>query len=251
MDGRQVTPETASNNPGHAMRPTILLTRPEKSAARFTTQLRERLGRDVGIITSPLLEIRGLGGLDNIRDFAGLIFTSANAVPFGASGMRCYAVGDATAQAAEAAGMTAISAGSNADGLIRRILADREPGPLLHIRGEHSRGNVAVRLTEMGCPTTDVIAYRQVAQALTTSARNALTSNSPVIVPIFSPRTAEIFDAQWSGDGDVRVIALSPAVAEKFENIPSDRMTVAKEPTAQAMLDAIERLMDAASPLEG
>lgn len=214
-------------------------------------QLQERFGQDLVILSSPLLDIRPTGQAINTDGVAGLIFTSANSVQFGVPGMRCYTVGDATAQAAEAMNMSAISAGSDVEGLIKRILADNEHGPLLHIRGEHSRGNVAERLTEAGCLTRDVIAYRQVALNLTTEAKTALGSKSPVIVPIFSPRTAQVFSSQWLGGGNIHAVALSPAVAEMIEHIPEDRVTIAAMPNAQAVLDVIEGLIDAARPLEG
>ncbi len=232
------------------MRPTILLTRPENASRRFAAQLRDRVGEiEVGI--SPVMCIRPLVDTVDVEGAVALILTSANAVPFGAPGMRCYCVGDATARAAEAAGMQPINAQGDAQKLIRRILADATTGPLLHIRGRHSRGDIAQTLTQAGCPTREIIAYDQVAQPLSDAAKAVLQGNSPAIVPVFSPRTAEFLASEGEVGPNVWGAALSPAVAEKVKNIHSDRLRGCAEPNAAAMLDTIEGLIDAASRLEG
>lgn len=232
------------------MRPIILLTRPEKASRRFAAQLREALG-SVEVVISPLLQISPLVQSVDLSGVVALVFTSAHAVPFGAPGMRCYCVGDATARAAKAAGMQAISAGSDATGLSRRILADGETGPLLHIRGAHSRGQVAQTLTDAGCQTREIVAYDQVARPLSDTAKALLGGESPVIVPVFSPRTAEIFSESANAGPNAWCAALSDAVAEKIENIPSERIRICSVPNAAAMSETVQGLMAAVGRLEG
>jgi uroporphyrinogen-III synthase len=228
------------------MRPTILLTRPQHASERFAAQLRNRVG-EVDVVISPVLRIRPLIQRVEVGEARALILTSANAVPFGVAGMQAYCVGDATARAASAAGMDPISAGGDATALIRRILADRQTGPLLHIRGAHSRGEIAQTLTQAGCPTREVIAYDQVAQSLSDAAKSLLSGSLPAIVPVFSPRSAEILSRLGTVGPGVLGAALSVAVAQKIENIPPERIRIAAAPHAQAMLDVIEGLMDASS----
>jgi uroporphyrinogen-III synthase len=232
------------------MRPSILLTRPQHASERFAAQLRDRVGK-LDVLISPVMQIEPLMQTVEIGEARALIFSSANAVPFGVAGMRCFCVGDATARAAQAAGMQATSAEGDASDLIRRILADGESGPFLHIRGKHTRGEIAQRLTEAGCLTREAIAYDQVVRPLSEHAKSLLTGNSPVLVPVFSPRTAKILsDVQGLGP-NVWGVALSPVVAENMKNLPAERIHTCAAPNAKAMLDLLEGLIDAATRLEG
>src|SRR5690606_6078123 len=124
----EVTPVKDANNPGATMtRPVILLTRPEASSRRMAALLAAKFGGRVGFCISPVMEIvpdPRLPALDGIRT---LIFTSANGVAayvsaLGPKTLPCYTVGDATARAAQEAGLKAISAGGDAEALIKRII---------------------------------------------------------------------------------------------------------------------------------
>lgn len=233
------------------MRPTILLTRPQEGSARFAAQLRQACGSEVRILCSPVLRIDPVAFQADLTRYKALIFTSAHAVPFGAPGLRCYTVGDATARAAEAAGMHSTSAGANAEALVRRILADGCRGPLLHLRGQHTRGDVARSLSEAGCATDEQVVYTQMECALTEEAIRALTTTSPVIVPLFSPRSARLFVGQMPENAQIWIAALSPAVAEVFADMDISRMEIATTPDAEAMLRGTQGLMDAVARLEG
>lgn len=225
------------------MRPTILLTRPEDSAARFTAQLRQRFG-DIRIVQSPLLRIVPVEGDWDVTPYQALIFTSAQGVARGPRGRECYVVGQVTAQAATDAGMRVVAVEPDAQSLIRRILADPPPGPLLHLRGEHARGDIAQTLTAAGIPTQEKVIYAQTECPLNTQAQALLQEDSPVLVPLFSPRTARIFADQARGAAPLWIAALSPAVAQELHKLPA-RLEIAKTPDARAMLDATQRLMDA------
>lgn len=234
------------------MTATILLTRPRAASERLREKLRSR---GVKICVSPLIEPEFATRAPDLRGSRGVIFTARTAVDAFArlcpdDAPRAYAVGDATAEAARAAGMRVVSAGGDADALVRRILADGEKGPLMHLRGEHSRGAVAGRLTEAGCPTREAVLYRQVEQPFTPGARALIDGGAPVIVPLFSPRTAGIFSRRCRGRAPLLVAAMSPAVAEAVR-VECRRVVVAKEPTQAAMLAAIDGLLDAAHDLEG
>lgn len=228
------------------MPPSILLTRPQDSSIRFAAQLRDALGAEPRVVISPVLEIVPTGLSLDLASYKALILTSANGVPAGRKGMRCYTVGDATADAARQAGMLPVSAGRDAKALIRRILADGETGPLLHLRGAHTRGDVAKTLNAAGCSTDEAVVYSQDECSLTTSAIELLSADKPVIVPLFSPRSARIFASQAQGRGRIWAVALSPAVAEAVKDAGFELINVAAAPDAGSMLDEIKRLMDAA-----
>ncbi|MDX1779836.1 MAG: uroporphyrinogen-III synthase [Thalassovita sp.] len=230
---------------------TLLLTRPLDSARRFAAQLRDRLG-DVPVVISPLLRIEPAVPAPDLTGARGLIFTSQNALCAvgDGQGRRCYAVGAATAAAARGRGFDPIAVEPDAESLFQRILADRPQGPLLHLRGCHARGNLAARLTEAGIETRQKVVYEQVETALTAEARAALNGELPVIVPLFSPRSAKIFARQQAGTAPILIAAMSDAVIDGLGNLPVTRLERAETPDADAMIAAIERLMDAGRLLE-
>ena len=230
-------------------RPVILLTRPEASSRRMAAILAARFGDSVGFCISPAMDIvldPRLPDLDGIRT---LVFTSANGVAayVGAHGPRtlpCYTVGDATAHAAEEAGLRATSAGGDAEALIARIIEDGAQGPMLHLRGAHSRGDIAERLSALGCPVSQAIVYTQHAQPLTAQARALLQSDTPVILPLFSPRSATLL-----GTGPVAApiyaVAMSRNVADSI-GFQVEHCVVAHHPDFENMTEAIAGLLASA-----
>ncbi len=223
-------------------RPTVLLTRPQVQAERFAQAL-----RDVPVVISPLMRIEQQPLDVDLTGYRGLVFTSENGV------LACpdctlpaYCVGDRTAQAARAAEMRAVSARGSADDLVR-LIADRAvEGPLLHIRGEHARGNVAGKLRSLGLRLDEVVGYRQVAQPLNEQSRKLLGGESIVILPLFSPRTARLFVADLGRvNAQVRVVAISEAVKEALSGSGFDDITVSATPDAKGMIAAIQGRIDA------
>lgn len=237
--------------------PAVLLTRPAPQAARFATLLRDRLGEGVRIVSSPLLEPEFLAPV--VPEGAdALIFTSETGVegyrriadaPALAGLHRAWCVGDRTARAATAAGLAARSANGDAEALFTAILAAEERGPLLHLCGQETRGDLAARLTAAGVPTRAATVYRQRPVPLTEAAVSLLRGDAPVIVPLFSPRSATFFAAA-AGTGrwhaPLRVAALSPAVAAGLETLIPQAVMVARHPDAAAMADAVVALFAAA-----
>lgn len=232
--------------------PAILLTRPAPASARFADKLRRRLG-EVEIVIAPLLRI----DWKTVPLPTGVpIFTSQTGVEGflragGAAQGPCWCVGDATAQAARNAGFDPRSAAGDAAALVAKILESGDSGPYLHLRGAHARGDVAERLRQAGCQVEEAILYDQVAQDLTTKARDLLKSERPVILPLFSPRTAAQFAKVSEGTAPLFVAAMSTAVQGALNGVSLVRLLVADRPDAQAMADTTERLLDAALQLEG
>ncbi len=237
------------------MTPTILITRPDPAGAQFADDIRQQIGCGVTIVISPLMRIvfddvpLDLEGIDR------LIFTSRNGVEaFARASERrdiaCYCVGDATARVARDHGLNAVSASGAAGDLLARIWADAVTGPCLHIRGEHAVGDIAPRLDASGIPTREAILYRQVPHALSEEAQDLLRGDRPVILPLFSPRTADVFFANHGGRPRMTVVALSPAVSAKVPETFAGEVIVAERPDAGAMLEVIRRLLDQGKALE-
>jgi uroporphyrinogen-III synthase len=234
-------------------RPVILLTRPEAASRRMAAILTERFGDRVDLCLSPLMTIVLDPRLPNLDGIRSLIFTSAHGVAayLAAQGpitLPCYTVGDATAHAAQKAGLRATSAGGDAEALIARIIADAAlgpiPGPMLHLHGAHVRGDIAERLSALGCPVTDAIVYHQNAQALTDQAASVLQGDSPVILPLFSPRSATLL-ANARITAPVHVVAMSNNVADAVR-FPVEYCAIAPHPDVQNVINTIEALLASA-----
>jgi uroporphyrinogen-III synthase len=230
----------------------VILTRPAEQGARFAQALLDRFGQTISVVQSPLLAPQFLQPQIIPKSWSAVIFTSATAVA--AAGLmsaailprKAYCVGDRTAEAATAAGFSAISAKGNATALCALVQKLREPGPLLHLRGEEALGQVAETLTLAGIETIEVITYREVAQTLSAESLAVLSGDAPVILPVFSPRSAMILAQQLakpSCSAPVVTVAMSQAVADALATIDASQRFVADSPDAPSMLSAIGRAL--------
>lgn len=236
--------------------PTVLLTRPAAQSQRFAAALADRFGADFRVVIAPLMAPRFLSPALPTKATA-LILTSETGaeaarrmkdkLPHLAENL-AYCTGDRTAAAAEAAGFRAISAQGDAEALIALILSQRKTAgeelPLLHLRGEDSRGNVAARLLAAGVACTEVVVYRQEEQPLSPEALALLAQPAPLIVPLFSPRSARLFAAAArAAAAPLSLAAISPAAAAMAEALAPARLITAARPDAAAMLDAVTLLI--------
>ena len=232
---------------------TILLTRPDMQAMRFAELLQWHFTSLISIIFSPLLRTEFLTLPIAGKEFDAVIFTSQTAVeaarrmPDGAASLprRAYCVGEQTAKAAMGAGFDAISAGSNAAGLLEMLKPMRPSGRLLHLRGEISLGAVAESLNSAGIETFEAIVYGQIAQPLNEEALGLLRHTEPVFVPLFSPRSARLFSNEIAVHGSnapLFIAALSPAVAQETVTLASAALEIAESPDAAGMIGALSIL---------
>jgi uroporphyrinogen-III synthase len=236
----------------HAPVPTLLLTRPKVASERFAAMMKSRIGDRVAICTSPLMEIHPTTNPVDLGDAKGLIVTSMHGALVASAAttrrdLPVFCVGRATCQAAMDAGWNAVVAGHNADSLIDGILALVPEGPLFHFRGSHSYGEVAARLSAAHMPTTDCIVYDQVLIDLSDEAKDLLLWEVPVIVPLFSQRSAAQFVRQAKGSAPLYFAAFSKAVAGEL----NAECLVAARPDALAMAEAIELLVNQVCRVEG
>lgn len=207
---------------------------------------REELGAGPQIIHSPLLKIEILPIEQDVSKYQALVFTSENGVRAyvesqGHVGLPTFCVGERTAKAATDAGLKAFSANGTADQLVALVQGAALDGPLLHIRGEHTRGNIAQRIDAQ---VDEAVAYLQAPVNLTDEAQIVLQGDRVVILPLFSPRTAQLFfKLVTNSNAQLHVVAISEAVKEAIlgSNTPKNMIiTVADTPDAVAMLRAIK-----------
>ncbi|WP_421999339.1 uroporphyrinogen-III synthase [Roseovarius mucosus] len=235
---------------------TILITRPEPEASRMAAEVKALCG-DVAVVVSPVMQIAYGGALPDLTGDETLIFTSRHGVEgfcrlSARRDSRCYAVGDATAEAAEAQGLRAISAGGDAGALLARIAEDGACGPFLHLRGAHVAADVAGALRAAGHAARDAVVYDQVEVALSAEARALLRGAEPVILPLMSPRTARIFLAQAEGvSAPLLIAAISRNAADALPEDVAACVRIAEMPDLPGVLAVVQDLLQMAKRLEG
>lgn len=221
----------------------VILTRAQAQSERFAALL----PRGTYAVISPLLEIVFLPPVAPPDPSETVLFTSENGVlalksALGqAEGRIALCVGDRTALAARAAGWMARSARGNADDLL--VLARGSDGPFVHVRGEHTRGALAERLSAAGRPCREIVVYTQRALPLSQQAEGVLRSETPSIVPLFSPRTAQIFARACPRAERAHLACISAATAAALDDGKYASIRVSSEPDASAMLDTIAGLV--------
>lgn len=178
----------------------------------------------------PLLSLVWLDGPDiDFTDVQALLFTSANGVRgysrrTGRRDLPVYAVGDATAAAAGAAGFATVESAAGdvyaLAELVRRRL-DPAAGTLLHVAGSKVAGDLAGLLGEAGFTLRRTMLYDAVpADRLSDGTAAILRTSGIDGVLFFSPRTARSFVRLLAEAGlidqcrTVDAFCLSPAVAE-------------------------------------
>ncbi len=212
--------------------PLLLLTRPEPASRRFAAQA-AHLG--LPVIVAPVLRIVAVAhDVGRLQAARGLVFTSAHAVPAAGPG-RCrpaICVGPATAEAARAAGYD-VTEGPG-DALRMMPLLDGLDEGWLHPHGAH----VAKRL-----PVPGMVVYDQLPQPLGVAAHDALAGAGPVILPLFSPRSARLLSDRLDGArAALWLVPISPAAADQWQR-PYARMIVADQPDATGILRGIEAFL--------
>ena len=231
-----------------ANRPTLLLTRPQPQSLRFAAELRQRFGSGWPLVIAPLMQMQAIAPAQDPSAFAGVIFSSetgvaAVAAPVAHTKAQCYCVGQRTATAAGAQGWDVVLTGPDAEGLAAAIIAAGVRGPLLHFQGRHVGGTLDQRLNSAGVETVPAVVYDQQAQPPTAEMVALLAGAAPVLVPLFSPRSAELFQQAATGaQAPLWVAAISPAVADVL-SLPVARLVVAANPDGDAMLNAITTLL--------
>lgn len=214
--------------------PLLLMTRPEPASRRFAAGL---ACPGLRVMISPVLRIADVAhDGDALAAARGLVFTSVHAVPAagGGRGRPAICVGPATAAAARAAGFDVTVGPGDARGLLP-MLTGLGPG-WLHPHGQHIARDL---------PVPGIVVYDQQPQDLTAEARMALTGPGPVILPLFSPRSARILSQQAAqARAPLWLAAISNAAADAWQG-PSARCLIAGQPDAIGMQRIVETLMDA------
>jgi len=236
--------------------PILLLTRPAPQAQRFARAFTARFGSGIPVVCAPVLRIAPVAAELSLEEVTGLIFTSGEGVRRFTElseerRLPAYCVGQRTTALARAAGLHARMAGTDVEAALE-FLRNLAPGErLLHLRGAHSRGDLAARLSVAGCLCEAGIVYDQQEQSLSEEASALLRSEKDVLLPVFSPRSASLLaKAAEKAQARLFLAAISPAAQDAWTGPEPEAAEVAAQPDAASMLDALGRLIDACHLLE-
>lgn len=214
----------------------LFVFRPEPGASQ-TVERAKAVGLDVTSI--PLFEVEPVEWeAPDPADFDAILLTSANAVNGAGEQLErlralpVYAVGEATATAANVAGLgVALTGNAGIDGLLAKV---PEGARLIHLCGEDRRP------VQSAHAISAVVVYRS--RALASPALNGLDGNVAVVhSPRAAQRLAELTEVAQRAN--TRVAAISLAAAEAAG--PGWReVRAASEPTDAALLALAARLCD-------
>lgn len=214
--------------------PKLLLTRPEPAARRFAASV-AHLGLDV--VIAPVLRIVPVPhDPQRLAHARGLVFTSVHAVPAAGAGhgRPAICVGPATAEAARAAGFEVTEGPGDAARMLP-LLAGLGEG-WMHPHGTH----VAKTL-----PVPGLVVYDQLPQSLTEAAQRLLAGPTPVILPLFSPRSARLLAVQAGGAlAPLWLVPISAATHAAWDGVAA-RCQIADQPDGKGIICAIETLLNA------
>jgi uroporphyrinogen-III synthase len=233
--------------------PAILLTRPAEQSARFAKALQHAFGPGLTILVSPLMEPEYLSPAIDFTRVKGVVLTSeTGAKALGRlgppAGLPAWCVGDRTASAARSVGLAARSAGGDAAALRALVVAEGVAGPLLFARGSEVAADLAQELTSAGIETFSGIFYAQKPVPLTSDAAQLLARNHPVILPIFSARSAlRLIEDSRAGHfiAPLWIAAISRAVCDAARPLLPARVAVAAQPDGPGMVAAVQALLAA------
>jgi uroporphyrinogen-III synthase len=225
----------------------IVVTRAEPGASATAERL-TALGHTA--LLAPMLTIAPIAAPAALDGFQAVVFTSSNgARAFAAQTTRrdlpVFCVGDATAEAARAAGFSAIhSAGGDLVDLIALVAAkaDRAMGPMVHAAGADLAGDLAGALRTQGFAVEVRSYYKAVQSTSLPDVLEAALNESPPDVDavlFHSARAAAAFVNQvkhHSALARIDAVCLSDAVADAARAALWRSVTVAGQPQEEALL---------------
>lgn len=232
----------------------ILVTRPQPAAGDFADRLKRE---GFGALIAPMTEYVELDHhIGDIAKYNGFIFTSAQGVNIFARNFTeryipIFAVGDATAHTAEAAGFQRVySAQGDAAALQELVAAEKDSLKLknmLHVCGEDTAEDFGTALQDIGVYVERVPVYKaKFVDKLPAETVQALKNNEITTVTLLSARTAENFvrlvqqDPALAGSTTgIEAVCLSDRVAEAAKPLPWRVMRIAAAPQLESVMDLL------------
>ncbi|MDY0008222.1 MAG: uroporphyrinogen-III synthase [Bdellovibrionales bacterium] len=230
----------------------ILVTRPEPAGSELAGRLRREGFETHSAPLSRYVPIPAdLGILPSCQ---ALVFTSAQGVaqfpPQTARDTTVFAVGTATAEAAQNAGFAhVITGGGDVRDLAQILIARKEElglSAVLHISGEDTAEDLTQLLADSGITAHKAVVYRtEFIEKLPADVEAALLAGKIDTVLLFSARAAQHWlkllstEALRSASAALEAICLSERVAIELRGTPWRAIKVAKNPQVDSVLDIL------------
>jgi uroporphyrinogen-III synthase len=218
-----------------ARRQRIWITRTMPGAEATAERVRA-MGHDA--VVAPLLAVHPVTDAEiDLKGVAALAFTSAN-------GVRVFAVGAATAQAARAAGFhTVLSADGDVEALAEGIAARRGQlrGAVLHPGAAEPAGDLAGALEKHGVEARRAILYETGPVKLSDEETERLLKSDAAL--LHSPRAAKVLAQLLKAhpQPNLRALGLSKAVIKPLARTPLAAKAFPPFPLEAALLNLIDR----------
>ena len=218
----------------------LLLTRPLGGNERFCLKIKHLL-YSCEILDNPIQRIDFLPSLSKVNKNSVLIFTSANglraAKKHNLINKKCFVVGANTKKIAVSFGYDALGFSKDQENLLKLIKSKKPTESMVHIRGKHTVGNLCDALKRNQFSCLDIIGYNQEPLKIKKQNLQKIHSGRPVILPIFSSRSAELLQSNLDLTG-FNVIAISEAVAKIVTEVELGELVISKKPDLNSMQEA-------------
>ena len=218
----------------------LLLTRPLGGNERFCLKIKHLL-YSCEILDNPIQKIDFLPSLSKVNKNSVLIFTSANglraAKKHNLINKKCFVVGENTKKIAISFGYDVLGFSKDQENLLKLIKSKKPTESMVHIRGKHTVGNLCDALKRNQFSCLDIIGYNQEPLKIKKQNLQKIHSGRPVILPIFSSRSAELLQSNLDLTG-FNVIAISEAVAKIVTGVELGELVISKKPDLNSMQEA-------------
>ena len=218
----------------------LLLTRPLDGNERFCLKIKHLL-YSCEILDNPIQKIDFLPSLGKVNKNSVLIFTSANglraAKKHNLINKKCFVVGANTKKIAVSFGYDVLGFSKDQENLLKLIKSKKPTESMVHIRGKHTVGNLCDALKRNQFSCLDIIGYNQEPLKIKKQNLQKIHSGRPVILPIFSSRSAELLQSNLDLTG-FNVIAISEAVAKIVTGVELGELVISKKPDLNSMQEA-------------
>jgi uroporphyrinogen-III synthase len=215
--------------------PLLIMIRPALQSSQTVQALTERLGHLPNVVISPLITIHDLD-VQFPSDLSWpVIFTSQNAVSIASRKTKLrgdvYCVGQKVACLAKSVGFKPVAVFRTAQEMFDHGL----PSVCTYLRGEQISLDISCA---NGCQVNQIVLYTQMPLVMGQSTKNQLAQEC--VIPVYSENSAnrliEYIDSEMKS---VSVICISENAALPLRKAGIEKITVVKEPTSDAMLDAL------------
>ena len=218
----------------------LLLTRPLDGNERFCLKIKHLL-YSCEILDNPIQRIDFLPSLSKVNKNSVLIFTSANglraAKKHNLINKKCFVVGANTKKIAVSFGYDVLGFSKDQENLLKLIKSKKPTESMVHIRGKYTVGNLCEALKRNQFSCLDIIGYNQEPLKIKKQNLQKIHSGRPVILPIFSSRSAELLQSNLDLTG-FNVIAISEAVAKIVTGVELGELVISKKPDLNSMQEA-------------